>query len=59
MPFLNIKSGLFIIRLFFPTVSGQTGQALNFIGDTGQTGVAQRTCKNNFKHLLASSTNQT
>jgi hypothetical protein len=26
---------------------------------TGQTGVAQRTCKNNFKHLLASSTNQT
>jgi hypothetical protein len=26
---------------------------------TGQTGVAQRTCRNNFKHLLASSTNQT
>jgi hypothetical protein len=26
---------------------------------TGQTGVAQRTCKNNFKHLLASSMNET
>jgi hypothetical protein len=26
---------------------------------TGQTGVAQNTCKNNFKHLLTSSTNQT
>jgi hypothetical protein len=42
----------------------QTGQALDFTGDTGQTGaphrsdgVAQNTNKNNFKHLLISSTN--
>jgi hypothetical protein len=26
-------------------MTGQTGQALNFTGDTGQTGVAQSTCK--------------
>jgi creatinine amidohydrolase/Fe(II)-dependent formamide hydrolase-like protein len=35
------------------------GQALDFTGDTGQTGVAQSTCKNNFKQLLTSRTNQT
>jgi hypothetical protein len=40
-------------------VTGQTGQALNSTGDTGQTGIAQNTCKNNFKHLLTSSTNWT
>jgi hypothetical protein len=47
-------------------VTGQTGQALNShvtpvkpVRLTGQTGVAQSTCKNNFKRLLTSSTNQT
>jgi hypothetical protein len=39
-------------------MTGQTSQALDFTGDTGQTGVAQSTYKNNFKHLLNSSTNQ-
>jgi hypothetical protein len=39
-------------------MTGQIGQALDFTGDTGQTGVAQSTCKNNFKHLLTSSMNQ-
>jgi hypothetical protein len=47
-------------------VTSQTGQALNShvtpvkpVRLTGQTGVAQSTCKNNFKRLLTSSTNQT
>jgi hypothetical protein len=59
-------------KLFFPeslccqcpsvrlvVVTGQTGHSLTFTRGTGQTGVAQCTCKNNFKILLTSSTNQT
>jgi hypothetical protein len=39
--------------------TGQTGRSLGFTRGTGQTGVAQSTCKNNFKLLLTSSVNQT
>jgi hypothetical protein len=47
------------LNFFSPNTWADSAPPVRPVAETGQTGVAQNTCKSNFKHLLTSSTNQT